>query len=232
MGTIQYETVGRASLTSPKVWRTLIVDDHPLFRDGLRELLMTMPDFQIVGEAEREEQSFQQFLATDPDLITVDISLVSGSGLSLISRIKARKPSAVILAISMYEDRVYAERALAAGASGYVCKQANSNELKSALQAVQRGEIYVSASFLQRMLIGKGAAAMGAAALKDKRLSSRELEILNLIGRGRTTHQIARELNIAVSTVETYRERLKTKLNLSSGAELTRHAILCVMQSA
>jgi DNA-binding NarL/FixJ family response regulator len=232
MGTIQYETLGRASLTSQKVWRTLIVDDHPLFRDGLRELLMTMPDFQIVGEAEREEQSFQQFLATDPDLITVDISLVSGSGLSLISRIKARKPSAVVLAISMYEDRVYAERALAAGASGYVCKQADSNELKSALQAVQRGEIYVSASFLQRMLIRKGAAAISAAALKDKQLSSRELEIFNLIGRGRTTHQIARELSIAVSTVETYRERLKTKLNLSSGAELTRHAILCMMQNA
>jgi DNA-binding NarL/FixJ family response regulator len=230
METMQYETDERARLSNQKRLRTLIVDDHPIFRDGLRELLMTTPDFEVCGEAEREDEAIQQVLATDPDLITVDISLASGSGLSLISRIKKHKPSAIILAISMYEDRAYAERALAAGASGYVCKHADNKELKLALQMVQRGEIYVNRSILQRMLAQKGSTA-SASLRMDQQLSGRELEIFNLIGRGRTTPQIAQQLGIAISTVETYRERLKTKLNLSTGAELTRHAILWMAQT-
>jgi DNA-binding NarL/FixJ family response regulator len=229
METSQYEAAARPALPGRKQWRTLIVDDHPLFRDGLRELMRTLPQFQVCGEAEGEEQAMRQLLATDADFITVDISLASGGGLSLISRIKRHKPSAVVLVISMHEDRAYAERALAAGASGYVCKQADNSEIKSALLAVHRGDVYVSMTILQRMLAKADAA--GAASAIDRHLSARELEILTLIGRGRTTPEIASQLGIAISTVETYRERLKTKLNLSTGAELTRHAILWMTQT-
>ena len=118
METAQYETVGR-QLPNREYWRTLIVDDHPLFRDGLREFLMTLPEFQVCGEADREEQAMQQLLATDADFVTVDISLASGSGLSLISRIKRHKPSAAVLVPASLDDQP--GRSVAPGASQSTC---------------------------------------------------------------------------------------------------------------
>lgn len=214
-----------------KSLRTLIVDDHPLFRGGLRELLETIPDFEVVGEAGSEEEALSQVIARDVDLVTVDISLASGSGLSLISRIKSQKPSTAVLVISMYEDSLYAERALAAGASGYICKHSDNNELKTAFQSIRKGEVYVSKGISQRLVNRKGSVKSSAPGAIDKQLSGRELQIFTLIGQGRTTPQIATELGLAVSTVETYRERLKSKLNLNSGTELTRHAILWTMET-
>jgi DNA-binding NarL/FixJ family response regulator len=212
-------------------WRALIVDDHPLFRSGLRELLENEPGVEICGEAEHEDQAFRLFESTDADLVTVDLSLATGHGLSLVSRIKKQKPSAVVLVVSMHDNRVYAQRALTVGANGYVCKQANNQELLEAVRTVQSGEMYLSklvSSELARQKPGDG----HLDGENVSNLSGRELQIFTLIGQGRNTHQISNELKLAVSTVETYRERLKTKLNLASGAELTRHAILWVMQSS
>jgi DNA-binding NarL/FixJ family response regulator len=219
-------------VTDRQVWRTLIVDDHPLFRNGLRELIESIPGFIVCGEADSEEQAFQELLATGADLVTVDISLASGNGLSLIERIKNHSPSTVVLVLSMYEDSIYAERALAAGAAGYVCKHADTGEFRAAFEAFQRGEVYVSATVLQRLLARQAAPPGAAANIDNTHLSGRELQIFTLIGQGRTTPQIARELRLAVSTVETYRERLKSKLKLSTGAELTRLAILRMIQNA
>jgi len=222
---------GNLATVDRKVWRTLLVDDHQLYRVGLRALLENEPEIRIVGEAEHENEAYDQFVATDPDFVTVDISLASGQGLSLVSRIKALKPSAVVLVLSMYDDRVYAERALAAGAAGYVCKQSTNKEIIEGVQTVLSGEVYVRDEILQRMLaqkVGKNPTAMGA---ESELLSDRELEVFTLIGQGRTTHEIAAELSLAVSTIETYRERLKSKLKLASGSELTKHAILWVMQN-
>jgi len=222
---------GNLATVDRKVWRTLLVDDHELYRVGLRALLENEPEIRIVGEAEHENEAYDQFVATDPDFVTVDISLASGQGLSLVSRIKALKPSAVVLVLSMYDDRVYAERALAAGAAGYVCKQSTNKEIIEGVQTVLSGEVYVRDEILQRMLaqkVGKNPTAMGA---ESELLSDRELEVFTLIGQGRTTHEIAAELSLAVSTIETYRERLKSKLKLASGSELTKHAILWVMQN-
>jgi DNA-binding NarL/FixJ family response regulator len=209
----------------------LIVDDHPIFRDGLRELLESLPGFVVCGEAEHEEDAYSQFLSHEADFVTVDISLASGSGLNLISRIKAHRPSAVVVAVSMYEDSIYAELALAAGASGYVCKHAKNDELKTAFQAVLNGEVYVSSNIFGQLLKRKAGTSYSTNGMKDKRLSSRELQIFTLIGQGRTTPQIADELGLAVSTIETYRERLKSKLGLASGSELVRHAILWMVQN-
>jgi DNA-binding NarL/FixJ family response regulator len=222
---------GNIATVERKVWRTLLVDDHQLYRVGLRALLENEPEISICGEAEHENEAYDLFATTDPDFVTVDISLASGQGLSLVSRIKALKPSAVVLVLSMYDDRVYAERALAAGAAGYVCKQSTNKEIIDAVRTVLSGEVYVRDEILQRMLmqkIGKSPTAMGA---ESELLSDRELEVFTLIGQGRTTHEIAAELSLAVSTIETYRERLKSKLKLASGSELTKHAILWVMQN-
>jgi DNA-binding NarL/FixJ family response regulator len=131
----------------------------------------------------------------------------------------------------MYEDRAYADLALAAGASGYVCKHTDVCEITLALETIQKGEIYVSPGMFNSRLRSQNPAEQSPQTLKEKQLSSRELQIFTMIGLGRNTHEIAGELAIAVSTVETYRERLKTKLNLATGSELARHAFFWVMHN-
>jgi DNA-binding NarL/FixJ family response regulator len=210
--------------------RVLLVDDHPLFRDGLRVLLNEEAGFFVEGEAESEEGAFRSFVDSQADLVIVDVSLASGNGLNLISRIKELRPATIVLVISMYEDPVYADLALAAGASGYVCKRTGCQEVKTAIQEALKGGVYISPS-LQKESRTEGKFENAAQALQEKRLSSRELQIFTMIGQGRTTHDIAAELQIAVSTVETYRERLKAKLSLPSGSALVRHAIFWMMQN-
>jgi DNA-binding NarL/FixJ family response regulator len=209
----------------------MIVDDHELFRRGLRELLESEPGIHILGEATGEDEAFDKFNEVNADLVTIDVSLSSGHGLNLATRIRKCKPTAIILVISMYEEEVFAERAIAAGASGYVSKQATSHDLLAALRAVRRGEIYLRPDIMQRLLKRKAGAKKLHAPLSIEQLSGRELVILSLIGQGMSTNKIAEELHLAISTVETYRERIKTKLGLASGAELIRHAVLWVMQT-
>jgi DNA-binding NarL/FixJ family response regulator len=146
----------------------------------------------------------------------------------LVSRIKKARPETVVLMLSMFDDRIYAERALAVGSAGYVCKQSRNDDIIAALRAVRDGKTYLQNDTLQRVLNRKVGRPETLARSEVQLLSARELEIFTLIGQGRTTHQIAEELCIAVSTVETYRERLKLKLNLSSGNELARHAFLWI----
>jgi DNA-binding NarL/FixJ family response regulator len=210
-------------------WRVFIVDDHPLYRDALREVLENQLGLIVTGEAESEDDAFQHILASKPDLVTVDVSLATGNGLSLISRVKQRALPLHVIVVSMHGDRAYADLALAAGASGYVTKYAARDELLLSLETIRKGEVYVSPQIHQSS-IGTAPANPSGKTLKQKHLSSRELQILTMIGQGRNTQQIATELGLAVSTVETYRERLKTKLNLSSGADLVRHAIFWEVQ--
>ena len=231
MTTLQATAPTNGKPTKPEIWRAVIVDDHPIFRNGLRYLLARLEDVVVCAEAQDEEGGLKAFNDARANFAAVDISLAAGHGLNLVTRIKKANPEAVVLVISMFDDRVYAERALAAGAAGYVCKQCESSELIKALKTVLNGELYVNASTLQDMVREPEAGSGNGAQRKHQALSGRELQIFTLIGQGRATHQIASELQLAVSTVETYRERLKSKLNLSSGAELTRHAILWLMQN-
>ena len=211
-----------------RLWRVLIVDDHPIFQDGLRELLRIERGFIVVGDAVCEDEAFRRFVESKADLVIADVSLAKGNGLNLIARIKEQSPATMVLVVSMYEDRIYAELALAAGALGYVCKNAGSDEVRRALSAVVKGDVYITPG-LKGEQGPECKFENSNQTLKEKKLSSRELQIFTMIGQGRRTPQIADELQIAVSTVETYRERLKAKLDLESGSELIRRATLWVM---
>jgi DNA-binding NarL/FixJ family response regulator len=225
------KTVKDRPATNGSAWRVLIVDDHPLYRNALWGLLQDELGLIIVGEAESEDDAIAYVFRTKPDLVTVDLSLAAGSGLSLITKIKRRTSTPHVLVISTYQDRAYADLAIAAGASGYVCKSTDGLELKTALDSIRNGEVYIAPNVVRGILRSKQAPPEPSPALKERQMSSRELQIFTMIGHGRNTHEIAADLGIAVSTVETYRERLKTKLNLSSGSELMRHAFFWTMQN-
>ena len=212
-------------------WRVLVADDHELYRNGLTELIRSDPELEICAEAENLSDALEQFRAHKPNLVIVDISLAKGNGLDLVERIKTTDPATVVLVISMFDERVYADRAIAAGASGYVCKQAPNSEILAALHTVKRHGIYVSQLVMDRLLSRKKGPIAPGTSLEEERLSKRELQIFTLIGQGETTQKISRQLYLSPSTVETYRERIKTKLNLANGSELTRRAILWMLRS-
>jgi DNA-binding NarL/FixJ family response regulator len=210
--------------------RVLLVDDHEILRVALKGLLENDADLEVCGEAADAEEAYRQIVEERPDIVIVDVALKSGNGIDLVKRIKAKDPSIRLLVLSMYDSRLFAERALRAGASGYVNKQQPSEDIVEAVRVVLSGEIYLSESMTREILrrTSKGGEPTESPV---ENLSDRELEIFRLIGQGRATRQIASELHISISTVETYRERLKTKLGLKNGAELARQAMQWVMEN-
>lgn len=214
----------------PDHWRVLIVDDHELFRTGLRELLSRDADVEVVGEAANAHDAVERFRELQPNLVITDISLADGDGLQIVERIKAIDPNTFVLVISMFDEEVFADRAIAVGASGYICKQATNAELLEALRTLRRSGLYISPSVTQRM-VQRGTPS-GTALSEENLLSTRELQIFTMIGQGLTTQQVAQRLHLSTSTIETYRERIKGKLNLASGAELTRRAIVWLMHKS
>lgn len=209
-----------------------MVDDHELFRNGLVHLISTEPDISICGEAGTVSEALEKFRELRPDLMIVDISLAQGNGLDLVEKIKGIEPATILLVLSMFDESVYADRAIAAGASGYACKKAQNDEILNALRTVKRQGMYVSEVVMGRLRSRKkGQPSNTGSSQEEEFLSSRELQIFTLIGQGETTQKIAQELNLSPSTVETYRERIKVKLNLANGIELTRRAILWTLRS-
>lgn len=211
--------------------RVLIVDDHQLFRNGLAELIGAEPGLTVVGEAQDAPTALEQFQQLRPNLTTLDISLAKGNGLELIGQFKRLDPDAFVLVISMFDEATYADRAIQAGAQGYVCKQAPNEQILEAIRTVRRPGIYLSPPAMDRLLHRSVKSTVGATEAPEVQLSTRELQIFTMIGQGQTTQRIAQQLNLANSTVETYRERIKGKLNLANGAELTRQAILWTLQN-
>jgi DNA-binding NarL/FixJ family response regulator len=220
----------RAFATSTKL-RILIVDDHQLYRKGLKDLLELDESVQVCGQAGNIADALLMFDELQPDLVTVDISLANGNGLELIQRLKLANPRVLILVVTMHEEGLYAERAIAAGASGFICKQAENGQFLEAIQDLRQGELHVSPQLKQK-LRNRKAKRSGGSDSPEANLSGRELEILGFIGRGLTTQKISSLLSISASTVETYRERLKSKLNLKNSSELNRHAILWILNES
>jgi DNA-binding NarL/FixJ family response regulator len=200
--------------------RIVVVDDHPVVRLGLKQMLENEPEFEICGEAEGAPEALSVIDETCPDLVVVDISLKDGSGLSLIKQLTETDPSIKVLVSSMHDEKLFAERALRAGARGYINKEKAIGSMVDALRKVQSGAIYLSETMTDRILqaIARGDLEGGRAPLEQ--LSDREFEVFELIGHGKTTRATAEHLGLSVKTVETYRENIKTKLNLENNNEL------------
>lgn len=206
--------------------RILIVDDHPIVRQGLAELISSELDLELCGEAVDAEDALRVIDDVKPDVAILDISLGKGiGGVELIKEIKTRHENVKMLAWSMHDEKLYAERCLSAGALGYISKEAPSEDFLAALRKVLNGRIYLSEYMSDRLLsrIAKGDDEIQKSSIEA--LSDRELEVFELIGKGMTTRQIAQNLHLSVKTIETYRENIKVKLNLANSAELVRHAV-------
>jgi DNA-binding NarL/FixJ family response regulator len=210
--------------------RILIVDDHPVVREGLAMQISTQPDLEVCGEAEDVAGALVLLASAQPDLAIIDISLKKGNGIDLIGRVKDRHPAVRILVWSMYPENLYAERALRAGAQGYLHKGRATNQLLAAIRAVLAGKVYVSeelaSGLLQRVVGGQKLERSPI-----DRLSNRELEAFEAIGQGLTTERIAAVMNVSPKTVETYRARIKEKLGLNNVTELVQRAAQWVLES-
>jgi DNA-binding NarL/FixJ family response regulator len=204
--------------------RLLLVDDHAILREGLVELIQSQSDLVVCGESDDGPDAIEAVRQLHPDLVIVGLSLGGGSGLDLIQRLKSEDPRPAILVLSMHDEMLYAERSLSAGASGYVMKRERANTVLQAIRVVLQGGVFVSPSISQRLL----RKASGRGQMRDTTglggLSNRELEVFRLLGEGQTTSQIAQQLQVSVSTVETHRAHLKCKLGLRNATELSRAA--------
>ncbi|HEV7924703.1 MAG TPA: response regulator transcription factor [Verrucomicrobiae bacterium] len=205
--------------------RVLIVDDHPLLRKGVGQLIDQEKDLLVVGEAEDAHQAITAVENTKPDVALVDITLGGTSGIELLKNIKARFPKLKMLVLSMHDESVYAHRALRAGASGYIMKQEGPEKVLIALRKVLRGEVYLSEHLGNRMLhtLVNGHAPLPSSPVEE--LSDRELEVFSLIGQGHGTRPIAEKLHLSIKTIESHRAHIKEKLNLQNATELVHHAI-------
>jgi DNA-binding NarL/FixJ family response regulator len=205
--------------------KVFLVDDHPIVRQGLAQLINNESDLVVVGQGEDAYQSLRAIREAKPDLVLVDVSLKDSDGIELLKELKSQSPDLPALVVSMHDESLYAERALRAGAGGYVMKQEAPQTLLAAIRTVLAGEVYVSskmgATLLQRMVAGK----KRAGGLPMDRLTDRELEIFRMIGAGKSVKEIADNLFLSVKTVEAHREHIKEKLSIKSSAELLRFAI-------
>ena len=211
---------------TPVVRRVLLVDDHPIVRDGLARMIASQSDLQVSGEADGAEDALRLVADDPPDLAVVDLFLEGMSGLDLIKLLRERWPELPVLVLSMHDESVYAERALRAGARGYVMKQVASRTILEAMRTVLRGEVFLSDSLSARSegAAGRGEPDAGSRDAAVERLSDREREIFKLLGQGVTRQAIVDRLGISVKTVETHRANMKYKLNLRSTADLDRQA--------
>ena len=203
----------------------LVVDDHPVFRQGLVALVGSNERYRICAEAGTVAEALEALDRASPDIALVDISLVSQNGLDLVRTIKATFPQVLVLIISMHDEVIYAERALKAGARGYVMKQEAASVMLDAINTVLSGKIYVSAAMRDRLLETMFNRSGEAEVSAVERLSDRELEVLDLIGQGYGTADVAKVLNLSVKTVNTYRDHIKEKLQIDGAGELRRFAV-------
>ena len=211
--------------TEQKTRRILLVDDHPMVRERLTEVILREPDLTVCGEAEDRFRAMEKIAATRPHLIIVDLTLKGSHGMELIKDIRSQYPDLAVLVVSMHDEMLHAERVIRAGARGYITKQEATRKIMLAIRTVLNGGVYLS----EKMAAQIAATAIGGARAKPSlpmdKLSDRELLVFELIGQGHGTRQIADELHLDMRTIETYRARIKEKLNLKDANDLLQHAI-------
>jgi len=202
-----------------------LVDDHPLVREWLTNLIHQQADLQVCGEAEGAPQALDAIAKLRPDIAIVDISLKNGSGIELIKNLRSVAPEVAVIVLSMHDEGLYAERALRAGARGYIMKRETAKKVIAAIRQVLQGKLYLSepmrASIAEKFVGGNPPTT----SLPVDQLSDRELEVFQLLGQGYETRQIAVSLNISMKTVQAFCARIKEKLTLTSATELLREAV-------
>jgi len=214
------------------ITRILIVDDHPLVRLSLREFIRREKDMEVCGEAEDREQALAAVTTGKPHLAIVDLTLKSSNGMELIKDLREQHPEVQILVLSMHDETIHAERAIRAGARGYITKQEATTKVMVAIRQILNGEIYWSERAAARVASKIAGPGGGVGSLPVDALTDRELQVFEMIGAGRSTRQISAALHIDVSTVETYRARIKDKLNLKDSLALLQYAIRWHISSA
>ncbi len=205
--------------------RILLVDDHPFMRAGLGQLIDCQPDLVVGSEAGNPAEALQVLARQRPDLILTDLTMPGRSGLEFIKDLRAAHPEIPILVVSMHDEAVYAERALRAGARGYIMKEAGGENLLGAIRQVLRGEIYVSHKMSARILEAVSSRRPRGSSSPIEQLTDREFEVFQLIGQGKGTREIAAELHLSPKTVDVHRSHVKEKLGLRDATALIRHAV-------
>jgi DNA-binding NarL/FixJ family response regulator len=208
----------------------LIVDDHPVFRHGIASLINAEADLHVCGEASTSPLALDAMRRLKPDVALLDISLPGSNGVELIKLMKAEQPKLPLLILSMHDESLYALRSLRAGALGYVMKAEALNHVLTALRKVLKGEVYVSEKFSERLIFKAIQSIDGGLGSPVDKLSDRELEVLELLGRGFGTREIANELHLSVKTIETHRAHIKEKLGFKDAGEMVRFSIDWVAQ--
>jgi len=206
--------------------RVFIVDDHMMFREGMKQLIDRESDLTVCGDAAGVEEALQGIAALKPDLVIVDLSLAGSSGLDLIKTLKSQYSTLPVLVVSMHEESLYAERTLHAGASGYVMKHEPAKTVKVAIRKVLGGDLHLSEKMTAILLskaINRGQTASPVSPME--KLSDRELEVFRMLGEGKMTRQIAEDLNLSIATINSFRNRIKEKLDFKNSAEMILNAI-------
>ncbi|MGA2690918.1 MAG: response regulator transcription factor [Opitutaceae bacterium] len=205
--------------------RILLVDDHPFMRAGLAQLIDLQPDMVVAGEAGNPAEAIQKFAVAKPDMVLTDMTMPGRSGLEFIKDLRAAYPDVAILVVSMHDEAIFAERALRAGARGYIMKEAGGENLLTAIRQVLGGQIYLSPRMSANALdIFSGRRPRGSSSPIEK-LSDREFEVFRLVGQGKSTRDIAQQLHLSTKTVDVHRGHIKEKLELKDTTALVRHAV-------
>jgi DNA-binding NarL/FixJ family response regulator len=215
----------RSQRTAKAPKRILIVDDHPITRYGLTQLISHEPDLLVCGEAESAAQALAAINAARPDLVLADITMPGKSGLEFIKDLQAQHPGVAVLVMSMHDETIYAERVLRAGGRGYIMKNEGGERLLEAIHQVLQGQIYISKSMSAALLEVFTPHRSSVGEATPVALSDREFEVFQLIGQGLSTRQIGERLNLSVKTIGTYRQHIKQKLKVRTGPELIRQAV-------
>jgi DNA-binding NarL/FixJ family response regulator len=211
--------------SEPAKHGVFLVDDHPLVREWLTQFIQRESDLTVCGEAEDTPDALRGIAETKPAIVIADISLKSTHGLELVKDLQVRYPALPVLVLSMHDESLYAERVLRAGAKGYITKQEATKKILLAIRQVIAGQIYISEKMASRMVHKMVMGRADSQKSPIERLTDRELEVFQLIGRGQGTRRIAAELHLGIKTVESYRARIKEKLKLEDGTQLLQHAI-------
>lgn len=215
----------KPQMASPKKYRVLLVDDHPVVRQGLALLIEREPDLCVCGEADGAHSAYHAITTLRPDLVVLDISLSGPDGLDVLKEIRTKTTNLPVLILSMHDESIYAERAMRAGANGYIMKQEATEKVLVAIRRILQGDVYLSDRLTSTLLQQYVRGTSPAKSSPLLNLTDRELEVFRLIGEGHGTRQIAEELHLSVKTIESYQAHIKEKLALRNARELVQHAI-------